>query len=507
MHRGTAYLRAALTVCFVVVGLGGASAQGAAQRVALVIGNSKYEHTRALPNAATDATAIGIAFERIGFRVRTVTNVGHVAMVEALRRFGREAAQSDMAVVFFAGHGLEVSGENWLVPINAELRHERDLQYEAINLKLVLESVADAKRLRLVILDACRNNPLGERMQVAAGATRAVGSRGLGRVEPPGDVLVAYSAKHGTVAEDGPPGGQSPFASSLVEHLQTGGLDIRIMFGRVIDDVRRRTGGKQEPFTYGSIGGTEVALLPAVPGGSPRNNSTLALEAWRRIESSREIADFRAYIAQFAESAPFYAREAEKRVTALELDAQQSIEEQRQREILRQRESALKAREREIEEARIQLKEQELRQRERELEEERQRRASASNEAPPDRSLTTPPPISGPTVWSHNGSTLRLVSNGATRRFYYDDPRPGMRDEGVTSGTLLFEGTRTGDRYTGVAFVFSSRCGRRSYPVAGAVGPDQRSVVLHGEAPRLGASCERIGSRIDTLVFELLPGQ
>ncbi len=374
----------AMHTCFTIVGsliaalLIEVASPAHARRIALVVGNSTYQHTRALPNAANDATAIGIALERIGFKVSAANNLDQRAMIDVLRRFGKEAADSEMAVIFFAGHGLEIAGDNWLIPVSAELRHERDLQYEAVHLKLMLEAVAGAARLRLIILDACRNNPLGERMQVVGNATRAANARGLGRVEPTGDVLVVYSAKHGTVAEDGPPGGNSPFAEALITNLPTPALDVRILFGRVTDTVRSRTGGRQEPFTYGSVGGAEISLAPggSAPGTPRPTADDRAVEAWRRIENSKDVRDFQAFRDQFGTSSPFYSREAEKRIAALEAESGQTSQDRKRLDDLRQKEEQLRVRERELDEARLKLKEEELQQREKRLEEERERVAA-----------------------------------------------------------------------------------------------------------------------------------
>jgi uncharacterized caspase-like protein len=208
------------------------AAPAEAKRVALVIGNGAYEHTRVLPNARNDARVIAALLGKIGFVVSEANDLAYRPMREAIRSFGQAAQGAEMAVVYYAGHGLEVAGENWLVPVSAGLKHERDLEYEAVSLSSILAAVKAAKRLRLVILDACRTNPLGERIELSAATTRSV-SRGLARIEPSGDILVAYSAKHGTVAEDGPAGGNSPFAAALALNLATPGLDIRIMLGKV----------------------------------------------------------------------------------------------------------------------------------------------------------------------------------------------------------------------------------------------------------------------------------
>ena len=253
--------RSMVALCFVLAALAARVDPAEARRVALVIGNSAYEHTRVLPNARNDARLIAELLRKMGFAVTEASDVGYRPMREAIRAFGPMAQGAEMALVYFAGHGLEVAGENWLLPVSAAFAHERDLGYEAVSLSSILTAVKDATKLRLVILDACRNNPLGERIALSSAATRSV-LRGLARVEPSGDILVAYSAKHGTLAEDGPAGDHSPFAAALALNMATPGLDIRIMLGKVRDAVKAATGGRQEPFTYGSVGGETIALLP-----------------------------------------------------------------------------------------------------------------------------------------------------------------------------------------------------------------------------------------------------
>jgi uncharacterized caspase-like protein len=153
-------------------------------------------------------------------------------------------------VVYYAGHGIEVGGVNYLIPIDAELASATHVDDEAMPLDRVLAKVEGAKKLRLVILDACRENPFAVKM-ASAGTTRSVG-RGLARIEPEAGVLVAYSAKDGQVAQDGD-GANSPFAQSLLKYLDEPGLEINMLFRRVHDDVKTRTGGQQIPFTYGAL--------------------------------------------------------------------------------------------------------------------------------------------------------------------------------------------------------------------------------------------------------------
>jgi Caspase domain/Putative peptidoglycan binding domain len=240
----------------------------AEKRVALVVGNSNYRNVARLPNPEKDADAVAKLFRDAGFdTVVTSTNVGNLDFKRAIRKFEDAAYESDIAVVFYAGHGIEVGGINYLVPVDAKLATDRDAEDEAISLNRVVESVEGAKRLRLVILDACRNNPFVATMKRRS-AFRSVTS-GLGKVEPASsDTLIAYAAKGGSTAEDGE-GSHSPFTTALLDNLTVPGLDIRLAFGRVRDEVLKITDRRQEPFVYGSLGGGTTPLVPAPQGPKP----------------------------------------------------------------------------------------------------------------------------------------------------------------------------------------------------------------------------------------------
>ncbi len=231
------------------------------KRAALVIGNSTYEHAQRLTNPANDALAIAATLRSIGFNdVDVAIDQTIDDMRETVRKFGEKTANVDLALVYFAGHGMEMGGKNYLLPVDAKLKSDRDLDFEALTLNLVLRAIEPAKRLRIVILDACRNNPFASQMRLSGSATRSV-SRGLVRIEPIGNTLVAYAAKDGTVAEDGA-GDNSPFAAALLEYLGTAGLEISLLFRRVRDRVLERTNRRQEPFVYGSLGGEAIYLVP-----------------------------------------------------------------------------------------------------------------------------------------------------------------------------------------------------------------------------------------------------
>lgn len=231
-------------------------------RVALVIGNADYHYGPKLANPLDDATDIAAALTRLGFApVTLLRNAGLKEQGNALADFGALADEADMAVIYFAGHGMEVDGENFLLPVDAELDHVKRLKVECVRLSDVLSHVDGARKFRLVILDACRDNPFRGRMR-GLEATRSLG-RGLARVEPQGNTLVAYAARDGTQAKDGKPGDHSPYALGLLRHLETPNVDVRIVFGRVRDEVLRMTGMMQEPHIYGTMGGEEVYLKTA----------------------------------------------------------------------------------------------------------------------------------------------------------------------------------------------------------------------------------------------------
>ncbi len=233
------------------------------ERIALVIGNSNYAHAAQLPNPRNDAAAVASSLRRIGFgEVMELHDLDRAAMSQAFKRFGDMAENADWAVVFFAGHGLEMNGVSYLIPTDAELLRDTHVSDEAISLTQVQAKVDAASKLGLVILDSCRNNPFLEHMSRSLGGTRAIG-QGLANVEPEGNVLVAYSAKHGTTALDGE-GAHSPFTEALLNHIEEPGLEINFLFRKVRDEVRNKTQRQQEPFLYGSLS-AELLYFKAVP--------------------------------------------------------------------------------------------------------------------------------------------------------------------------------------------------------------------------------------------------
>jgi len=256
MNRRGVILRWVLAAALSGLTLAPASADG--KRVALVIGNSAYRNVPELPNPANDASDVAAALRRLGFAVTLMTNATFDQMRRGLIGFGRDAAGADMATLYFAGHGMEISGENWLIPIDAELTKDSDAENEAISLRSVMLQVSTTTSLGLVILDACRNNPFAAKMRRSL-ALRAALSGGLGRIEPLGNVLVAYAARDGTTALDGD-GRNSPFTAALLHNIEMPGVEVTFMFRNVRDDVMETTRNEQQPFVYGSLSRKAIYL-------------------------------------------------------------------------------------------------------------------------------------------------------------------------------------------------------------------------------------------------------
>jgi len=304
----------------------------AEKRVALVLGNSNYQNVAPLPNPVNDSSKIAATLKDAGFDV--VDSRRDLAAAEtrrALRDFADRARDADIAVVYYAGHGIEVDGGNYLIPVDARLERDTDIYDEGLSLDRILIAIEPAKKLRLVILDACRDNPFARTMKRTV-ASRAIG-QGLAKVEPTSpNVLIAYSAKAGSTAADGD-GNNSPFTMALSHHLTKPGLDVRRAFGFVRDEVLKTTNNRQEPFVYGSLGGEDVPLVPAPrsapAAAAPAPVPSAQAEARRDYELALQIGNksaLNAFLVQYPDG--FYASLAklqldkivaeETRVTATE---------------------------------------------------------------------------------------------------------------------------------------------------------------------------------------------
>ena len=236
-------------------------------RVALVVGNSTYDHIGRLPNPDNDARDMSAALRRLGFEVTTELDADRVELTEALRAFTRRSAGADVSLVFYAGHGIEMDGVNYLVPVDARLERDVDVRFETVTVDDLLVSTTGAS-LRLVLLDACRNNPLARSMQRTA-ATRTVSGGSFADLNEDllGDeTLVAYAAAAGTTAADGR-GRNSPYTAALLSHLETP-LEIGLLFRRVRAQVLAATNGAQRPHEYHSLVGEHYLTRTLATGPS-----------------------------------------------------------------------------------------------------------------------------------------------------------------------------------------------------------------------------------------------
>jgi outer membrane protein assembly factor BamD (BamD/ComL family) len=275
----------------------------AEKRIALVIGNYAYQNTEALKNPARDADAVARMFKDLGFDdVDHLSNLTNVEFKRTIRKFEDKSAEADVAVVFFAGHGIESGGVNYMIPIDAKLRVNRDAEDEAIALGRIIDANS-AKRLRLVILDACRDNPFTTmiRRPPARSASRSVAtSRGLAQVDVPNlETLIVFAAKAGTTADDGD-GEHSPFTTSLLKYFPEP-ADLRFIFGRIRDDVLRLTDNRQEPYMYGSVGGSAVFLVPpAQPSAAPTLASVPSTQILKEPNPELVIKDYQIVMNAYA---------------------------------------------------------------------------------------------------------------------------------------------------------------------------------------------------------------
>jgi formylglycine-generating enzyme required for sulfatase activity len=250
------------------------------KRVALVIGVSKYQFAPSLQNPANDARRIAEALRRLNFQVEESYDADYRTLTQTLRAFGIRAQSADAALIFYAGHGVQVDHENYLLPADAKLEREHDLVYEALSLDLFLGEVSQAKRVGILLLDACRNNPFIDRMSrgfdVVGRASAA--QKGLARIDRvPRNTIVVMATRSDEIAEDGG-GDNSPFAQALLAHFQIPGLELSLFFRSVRDTVLKATSDRQEPYVFSSLGAEPFYFYPRPPNRPPVIGSIAKLE-------------------------------------------------------------------------------------------------------------------------------------------------------------------------------------------------------------------------------------
>jgi Caspase domain len=280
MHRFASILLALL----VLLAVAAASIPACAEkRVALVVGNAAYQYSARLANPTNDADDMTAALRKVGFEVIAVKDVNKRSLEMAMANFGRQAQDADAALVYYAGHGIQYQGLNYLIPVDARLEDEYSINYELTRIDDVLFALSKARGVKILILDACRNNPLAERLSSRGGNRDFGQTRGLARIEAPRGMLVAFATQSDQVAVDGV-GRNSPFTAALLKEIEEPGIEIATLFRRVAIDVNRSTGGRQLP---------ELSISMA--GEFYLNTRETDMQAWVKLRGSsdrRQLSDF-----------------------------------------------------------------------------------------------------------------------------------------------------------------------------------------------------------------------
>ncbi len=279
----------------------------AAKRVALVVGNASYEHTTALRNPANDARDMAAKLKRLGFDVTTGIDLTEDKFAETLNTYFDKLKGAEAAVLFYAGHGLQFQNTNYLIPVDARLKNQFQVKGETISLSDIVAQMEAQSPVNLVFLDACRNNPLTDKLQrsLTSRGRNLTLDRGLARVKSSAkDTLIAFAAAPGAVASDGK-GRNSPFTAALLKHIESPGVEVEVMLKRVTAEVRNATDQGQEPERLSKLT-TEFYFNPKEPVSAAkvaatRVDATTAadLAFWNAIQTSRDISEFQAYLKKF----------------------------------------------------------------------------------------------------------------------------------------------------------------------------------------------------------------
>ena len=284
----------------------------AAEKVALLIGNNEYESAPALYNPVNDVRLIDEALRSHGFDVTRVENQNLAEMNRSLRRFRAKADAAEVAMIYYAGHGIEIGGVNYLIPTDAELLDERDAPGEAVTVASMLEQISGAGKLKLMVLDACRDNPFADRI-IRDNRGRNVG-RGLARTTAAAsDTLVAYAAAAGAITSDGPRGGNSPFTAAFAKALSGPARDVRLLFGSV-RDIMRSQAPQSEPFVYTSLGGSDYLIQKPT---APQSAASDVGRDYQLAERIGTAAAWEAFLAQYRNGGGLYVSLAEAALTKI----------------------------------------------------------------------------------------------------------------------------------------------------------------------------------------------
>jgi uncharacterized caspase-like protein len=316
-------MTARVVVAFLVLLLVPSLAQ-AQKRVALVIGNSAYKHAGTLANPRNDSGDVAAGLKHHGFAIIEGFDLDKVSMDRRIRDFASVLQRATVGVFFYAGHGMQVSGQNYLVPVDAELASPSALDFEMVRLDLVHRTMEREAQTNILFIDACRDNPLARNLARAMGTRSSDIGRGLAAVESGVGTLISFSTQPGNVALDGR-GRNSPFAAALVKHMMSSPDDLSALLIDVRNDVMRETQNKQIPWEHSALRGrfyfdssvhaasSNASVQPAVAAAAARLSE--AAEAWDRTKDSNSIAVLEAYIARYKDA--FYADLARARLAEL----------------------------------------------------------------------------------------------------------------------------------------------------------------------------------------------
>ncbi|MFG3593325.1 caspase family protein [Bradyrhizobium sp. RDI18] len=294
-----------LSVICTVFAAGTAQAE---KRVAFVVGNGTYKNVAPLPNPSVDAKAMAAALRNVGFEVVEGSNLTRDKMTERLLDFGKKAQGADVALFFYAGHGIAISGTNYLLPIDADIKSEMDVKLgAAINIDLTLEQTMGDAKVKLVFLDACRDNPFAAKIK-SNSATRSVNVQtGLAEMKSGEGTLIAFATGPGQTALDGQEGGNSPFTRALLANLTQPGVEIQQAMTKVRAQVNEETSKGQLPWGHTNLIGAVYlngapapgAVAAAAPASGPKPGSDVELEFWRSIKDSNKPEEFNAYLTSY----------------------------------------------------------------------------------------------------------------------------------------------------------------------------------------------------------------
>jgi hypothetical protein len=302
------FLIAAISAAALLVSANVAKAD---KRVAFVVGNGAYKNVAALPNPAVDARSMAKLLRNVGFDVVEGANLTRDKMTEKLLDFGKKAEGADVALFFYAGHGIAVNGTNYLLPVDADLKSEMDVKLgAAINVDLTLEQTMGDAKVKLVFLDACRDNPFAAKIR-SAKATRSVSvASGLAEMKSGEGTLIAFATGPGQTALDGEAGTNSPFTRALMANIATPGVEIQQAMTKVRAQVNEETNKNQLPWGHTNlIGSVYLNPAPAAAGSTVEAPNTPAavagpaseveLEFWRSIKDSNKPEELNAYLTNY----------------------------------------------------------------------------------------------------------------------------------------------------------------------------------------------------------------